>query len=358
MPTPNLRTGLEDDGRTFECCPDSHCCSRLGRWGLVCARWFPIVFVFALLIASIYVFFVRLCSKLTKKEYIFSLCLVDYLIYGDIPRVVQGWLYIATYWALAVICTYCYCRAAFGDPGSPDQFNIKITINDAEEQAAFADSQYLSVEDDPKRLIYLPRSTARMCGICNAPKPPRTHHCSTCRHCFLKMDHHCVWLDNCVGFMNYKYFFCLLFWATFMCGFIFGATLEVLIQQLVYDELTGFSVVWLVLTVLSFALGLSTAMLLCYHSWLICKGMTTIEHIERTEEREDWKRKQRLRGSQANLLSGEDPTKRMPNYSEGIYQNICAALGPNPLLWLIPYRNCRGNGIRFMGEEARRERGV
>lgn len=30
-----------------------------------------------------------------------------------------------------------------------------------------------------------------ICKKCIAPKPPRTHHCSVCAKCVLKMDHHC-----------------------------------------------------------------------------------------------------------------------------------------------------------------------
>lgn len=30
-----------------------------------------------------------------------------------------------------------------------------------------------------------------ICKKCIAPKPPRTHHCSICNRCVLKMDHHC-----------------------------------------------------------------------------------------------------------------------------------------------------------------------
>lgn len=30
-----------------------------------------------------------------------------------------------------------------------------------------------------------------ICKKCIAPKPPRTHHCSICNKCILKMDHHC-----------------------------------------------------------------------------------------------------------------------------------------------------------------------
>ena len=30
-----------------------------------------------------------------------------------------------------------------------------------------------------------------ICKKCIKPKPPRTHHCSICNKCVLKMDHHC-----------------------------------------------------------------------------------------------------------------------------------------------------------------------
>lgn len=30
-----------------------------------------------------------------------------------------------------------------------------------------------------------------ICKKCDSPRPPRTHHCSICNKCILKMDHHC-----------------------------------------------------------------------------------------------------------------------------------------------------------------------
>ena len=45
---------------------------------------------------------------------------------------------------------------------------------------------------------------ARWCFKCQAPKPPRSHHCALCGKCVLKMDHHCPWINNCVGFYNRK----------------------------------------------------------------------------------------------------------------------------------------------------------
>ncbi|XP_041476969.1 palmitoyltransferase ZDHHC16-like [Lytechinus variegatus] len=50
-----------------------------------------------------------------------------------------------------------------------------------------------------------------ICKKCIGPKPLRTHHCSVCRTCILKMDHHCPWINNCVGHFNHRYFmlFCI-----------------------------------------------------------------------------------------------------------------------------------------------------
>jgi len=36
----------------------------------------------------------------------------------------------------------------------------------------------------------------KYCKKCNVPKPPRTHHCSICRKCVSKMDHHCPYISN------------------------------------------------------------------------------------------------------------------------------------------------------------------
>lgn len=118
--------------------------------------------------------------------------------------------------------------------------------------------------------------------------------------------------------------------------------------------------------------------------------MTTIEHMEYNEEREDFKRRERIRKrelekeiqnnnyqnqnnqeipeitddnqSTTNLLQSKQPQPPQPqprtptftfqNYSEDLYANWRSALGDNPLLWLIPVNFPTGNGIRFKMEEA------
>jgi hypothetical protein len=55
------------------------------------------------------------------------------------------------------------------------------------------------------------------CILCNGVKPPRTHHCSKCGRCVMRMDHHCPWIGNCVGFKNLKYFLLFNVYVFFVC---------------------------------------------------------------------------------------------------------------------------------------------
>ncbi|KIY66639.1 zf-DHHC-domain-containing protein, partial [Cylindrobasidium torrendii FP15055 ss-10] len=62
------------------------------------------------------------------------------------------------------------------------------------------------------------------CRKCWAPKPERTHHCTYCGRCVLKMDHHCPWIGhNCIGHRTYPAFLHFL-----LCITLFAAYLAVL----------------------------------------------------------------------------------------------------------------------------------
>ncbi|KAK9467307.1 DHHC palmitoyltransferase-domain-containing protein [Lipomyces arxii] len=61
------------------------------------------------------------------------------------------------------------------------------------------------------------------CWTCHTPKPARSKHCSVCKHCVARMDHHCAWINNCIGYYNYRFF--LGFVASNLAMLIYGSYL-------------------------------------------------------------------------------------------------------------------------------------
>ncbi|KAF9414775.1 hypothetical protein HW555_007407 [Spodoptera exigua] len=57
----------------------------------------------------------------------------------------------------------------------------------------------------------------QFCTVCNGFKAPRSHHCRKCGYCVKKMDHHCPWINCCVGHNNHGYFTLFLISAVLGC---------------------------------------------------------------------------------------------------------------------------------------------
>ena len=57
-----------------------------------------------------------------------------------------------------------------------------------------------SVVVNARNVRFLDKIMSKKCKKCNSIKPPHSHHCSICKRCIARMDHHCPWVNNCVGF--------------------------------------------------------------------------------------------------------------------------------------------------------------
>lgn len=173
----------------------------------------------------------------------------------------------------------------------------------------------------------------RCCKWCSKYKPDRCHHCRVCRMCILKMDHHCPWIYNCVGFRNHKYFFLLLFYATIDC-WIIALTMAGSLTEALDDPTTRFFTMFCLLfgETLTCFLGLLVTAFFLFHVWLMMKAMTTIDFCEKSLKK---------MGYSASA------------YDRGHLGNIRAVLGEWTLLWLLPVSPPHGAGISFVGEETR-----
>ncbi|CAD8051416.1 unnamed protein product [Paramecium sonneborni] len=53
-----------------------------------------------------------------------------------------------------------------------------------------------------------------ICSECLIKKPERSRHCEFCKQCIVVYDHHCPWVNNCIGANNYfiYFFFISMIW--------------------------------------------------------------------------------------------------------------------------------------------------
>ncbi|XP_029880535.1 palmitoyltransferase ZDHHC3-like isoform X2 [Aquila chrysaetos chrysaetos] len=100
---------------------------------------------------------------------------------------------------IVLLLLACHARAVLADPGVVPLPDTAIDFSDLRSGAPRKPER--SQED------------WTVCDRCEAYRPPRAHHCRICHRCVRRMDHHCPWINNCVGELNQKYFIQFLFYA-------------------------------------------------------------------------------------------------------------------------------------------------
>jgi len=217
--------------------------------------------------------------------------------------------------SVTAIMLVCFLRAIATDPGSVPQTPAWQLGPTAKEGEAVAKGpQELKQTGEP-----------RFCKWCNQYKPDRCHHCRVCRSCILRMDHHCPWIANCVGFRNHKFFLLLVFYAMVNCVLIFATMMETF-RKTVEEEMTPlhrFGIVYCMTLAALMTLLLVPFFLL--HISFMLKSQSTIEYCEK-----------RTKNTQSPVT-----------YDLGVLDNMRATLGPYMLLWLLPLAPPEGDGVLF-----------
>eukprot|EP00931_Biecheleriopsis_adriatica_P059835 TRINITY_DN35868_c0_g1_i1.p1 TRINITY_DN35868_c0_g1~~TRINITY_DN35868_c0_g1_i1.p1 ORF type:complete len:491 (-),score=87.60 TRINITY_DN35868_c0_g1_i1:101-1573(-) len=166
----------------------------------------------------------------------------------------------------------------------------------------------------------------RWCRKSNAYKPDRSHFSRGVDRVVLRMDHHCPWLNNTVGWGNHKFFYLFLAYTNTACAILGISVFELLIKAtlpaLTTFLLIGAETLTLILTSILLPFFL-------WHTWLLARNMTTIEFCASFQTSED----------------GNSPPENP--YDLGIYRNICSVMGSSPLIWWAPVGGPEGDGISF-----------
>ncbi|XP_062500243.1 palmitoyltransferase ZDHHC3-like [Corticium candelabrum] len=133
---------------------------------------------------------------------------------------------------IVVLIIISHVRAVLGDPGQVPLASTKLDFSEVRLGGQSKDDS----SDDS-----LVKTSWTLCSKCETYRPPRAHHCRTCRRCIRKMDHHCPWINNCVGEFNQKYFLLFLLYTGVGCAYAFILTIACWITQFGHKQVDSSS---------------------------------------------------------------------------------------------------------------------
>ncbi|PAA53144.1 hypothetical protein BOX15_Mlig014833g3 [Macrostomum lignano] len=160
-----------------------------------------------------------------------------------------------------------FTRATFLDPG----LYPRATAEEAR-------------EDEIRGLLFKPvtvrgcQSKIKWCSTCQFYRPPRCSHCSACDQCIDTFDHHCPWVNNCIGRRNYRAFFFFLVSLTLhIAGVLVACVYHIVMNRERLNQAEP--IVSIVIIVVAGLLFVPVTGLTGFHFFLVSRGLTTNEQV-------------------------------------------------------------------------------
>ena len=140
-------------------------------------------------------------------------------------------------------------------------------------------------------------------------------HCGSCDRCVDGFDHHCKWLNNCIGSLNYRLFILLINSLEASEIILFSFEVHALTK---YHNRIVLALI-IVDCILNFFIFLLVGYLISIHVWLKLKGITTYEYIKA-------KRKEKAKkinpGTQADNHEGQSLEKKSLSLNKEVKKSI------------------------------------
>lgn len=259
-----------------------------------------------------------------------------HLLHGGFEAILSFSIIIAFH-VLLIMLSWSYLMVVLRDPGSvpenwrraSEEENLEagssMTMLTSECGVPETASSSWSPSEGLER-----RQSIPYCNKCNNGKPPRCHHCSVCQRCVLKMDHHCVWVVNCVGARNYKFFLLFLMYTFLETTLDTLSLLPAFIRFFEEAKNHSTSPANLALNFLAFVLNLAFSLsLLCFlvmHASLLSSNTTTIE-VHEKKRGARWKYDLGRKKNFEQVFGTKKALWFLPLFSKEDLQNIPALQG-------------------------------
>ena len=148
---------------------------------------------------------------------------------------------------------------------------------------------FMAIGETPEIFLSEGEDKKKLCKTCNIYKPARSNHCRKCDNCVELYDHHCPFVNSCIGKNNYKYFMSMVVSLTLLGGmnlaglilFFFNDSSNITSRSRnFYVVVKDSTFLMSVAVLLSLGISLLTLMVFClclFHVKISISGETTKE---------------------------------------------------------------------------------